>query len=145
MKKILLFIAAALIFTGCEKEEYWEHQTPENPVIAHLMCVEIDKIPYDGYYYTCAVQSKRADWSETIFKQKDLPIKLQVDGGQRVDKDIFAMSIYCRSSQDSEYIVLINATEIPSLTALKELGCPKTVSFTSANNELVGKWYFRYD
>ena len=150
MKKILLFIATALVIVGCEKKENWEHQTPENPVIAHIMCIEITKVPADFTYEIKMINAETGyptnRFSGGVFNASDLPIKFYTDGGQRLDKEPYLMFIKGTSTilQDIIYVDQIPEFKNKSLIYNNNLiGLPTEFSF--GDNIFEGKWYFRYD
>lgn len=151
MKKILLFIAAALVISGCEKKEYWERQTPESPVIAHLMCVEITKSPADYIYGITLVNAKNGlpsnRFIERVFNASDLPIKFYTDGGQRLDKEPYMMVMVGVKSnlQDTvTYVEYIPEFRMGTLIYKGDtIGLP--TEFTFRDNGIEGKWYFRFD
>ena len=151
MRKILLFLATALFFVGCEKKEYWDHETPTNPVIAHLMCVEITKAP-NNYFYGIAIANaqtgKYSDrFDESNFTSDQLPIKFYTDGGLRLDREVYVMMIQGVDESMESFI-----TYTDSLPEFKNgsliyngetIGLPTVLSFKDKGIE--GKWYFRYD
>jgi len=148
MKNKIFFLAiVAALFCACE--EGTSHFTPEKPVIAHLMCVEITKIPNAGYYTcgvfntTSGVPSKRFPISDAFYSKKDLPVKLIVDGGQRLDKDTYAICVFKRNALDATPELIVSE-EISSFSDLKEMGYPEEIKFGQSGG-LNGKLYIRYD
>jgi hypothetical protein len=145
--KFILFVIVAALFCACE--EGTTHVTPKYPIIAHLMCVEITKIPAAGYY-TCGVfnaitgePSRRIPISDEYYSQKDLPIKLVVDGGQRLDKETYILAVFKRNEIDATPELLV-ADSIPSLTCLINRGYPEEIKIDYSVG-LKGKLYIRYD
>lgn len=155
MKKFLLFIAAALVIAGCEKKEYWEHDTPKNPVIAHLMCVEIKKAPDNCFFGIAIANAQTGAYSdrfvESNFTSDQLPIKLYTDGGLRLDREVYIMMIQGNDmdNEDLENSALNLKDSIPmfkdgTLIYKKDtIGLPTELSFSGDGIE--GKWYFRFD
>ena len=151
MKKLKFFSLAlvALLFCACEETP---HVTPLNPVIAHLVSVEISQLPYEGYYYTfdvfnsaTGITSSRISWQETAYTYNDLPVVLNVTGGQRLDKERLAVSVCFRVSKEAAPTVLIDAEAIPSLDDLKALGNPEEVPFGKYVADFAAKLHIRYD
>ncbi len=151
MKKFLLFIAAALVIAGCEKKEYWEHDTPKNPVIAHLMCVEIKKAPDNCLFVTNIVNAQTGAYSDRFngsqLASEQLPIKLYTDGGLRLDRDLYAMSIVGADKSNGNVIAYVEFLPMFKDGTLiydgKTIGLPTELSFSGEGIE--GKWYFRFD
>ena len=153
MKKILPFIiCAAIAFAACEKKEYWEHPTPNNPVIAHLMCIEITQAP-NGYSYGIAlanaetgVESDR--FNVGVFGSPGISsIKFYTDGGQRLDREAYVMAIVGVDEAMENFVTY--ADTVPQfingsmIYKNNSIGLP--TEYTFSNDTISGKWYFRYD
>ena len=147
MKKIYLILAlVATSFCACEKGEYWEHQTPANPVIAHLMCIEITKAPSG---YTSGIVLANAETGEfsarfdiQAFEPKELPAKFYTKGGQRLDKSAFVMVI-ANSAKDSIADIVPQFRDGRMVYKGDTIGLPTEYVFS--NGTYSGKYYFRYD
>ncbi len=152
MKKIYLILAlVATSFCACEKGEYWEHPTPANPVIAHLMCVKITKAP-NGYTYGVALSNYETEvlsarFDIHAFAPDTLPAKFYTKGGQRLDKDAFVLTIVGINNSLSDTIVY--ADIVPQFRDGRmvykgdTIGLPTEYVFS--NGTYSGKYYFRYD
>ena len=151
MKKILFFFATALIIVGCEKKEYWEHQTPENPVIAHLMCIEITKAPVDYTYGITLINTQTGSttdrFSGGVFNVSELPAKFYTEGGQRLDREQYLMVTVGISYNLQDTITYVESIpEFMSKSLVyknQQIGLPTEYAFGDKGIE--GKWYFRYD
>lgn len=149
MKKILPFIIfAAIAFAACEKKEYWEHPTPNNPVIAHLMCIEITQAP-NGYSYGITLANaetgvKSDRFNEAFFESSG---KFYTDGGQRLDREAYVMAIVGVDEKMENFVTY--ADTVPQfingsmIYKNDSIGLP--TEYTFSNGQISGKWYFRYD
>ena len=152
MKKILFIIATALVIVGCEKKEYWERQTPENPVIAHLMCIEFTKAPTDYTYGITLINAQTGSTTDRfssvgVFNASELPIKFYTKGGQRLDREKYLMvtvGINANLQDTITYVDSIPEFRSKSLIYKGEtIGLPTEYAFGDKGIE--GKWYFRFD
>ena len=148
MKKLLFFIATALVFVGCEKKEYWEHVTPANPVIAHLMCIEITKVPQN---YTCAatvVNSETGKISDRFNTTPcHIPDTIYSNGGLRLDRETYClMAVGISGDQKDTVISTITIPQFRNGTLVNEgdtIGLKTEYDFEKDGYK--GKWYIRFD
>lgn len=159
MKKNILIAmcTSLLLLTGCEKKEYWDHQTPENPTIAHLMCIEITKVPENRnfIYNTSLINAESGQFSDrfqktsgnNLYSSSELPIKLYIEGGQRLDRETYIMAITGFDTTTLETTIFMDS--IPEfrnhalIYKTDTIGLPTEFVFDTLGYK--GIWYFRFD
>ena len=141
---IVVFIAAILLFTSCEKiTDDRSKPTPENPVIAWLLSVEIDRLPDGINVYSCEMYNTANPQYYYSFTGNvaNLPELLKISGAQRLDQENWAITITGYNESVPE--ILVDAGNIPNMTDLQKFNYPYTMDFEW--NNVVGKFFFRYD
>ena len=148
MRNKLLLILCAAFLCACEGlKDDRNRPVPDNPVIAWLLSVEIDKLPSGTVAYDCSVYVAENPKERHDFKRTEinLPELLKIPGARLLktnEERILYIGVYADGENTPDTLMY---DTIPSFYNLKMYGFPQVLNFAVYEKDLYGKYHFRYD